>query len=91
MRKIIFFYCLRFGNVNSQMLDPVKWTTKIEKKSDNTYLLTFDGVIEKIGICTPSLLLTEAISFGSYIYQKNNFSLVGKQRKQNNNLTNDIF
>jgi thiol:disulfide interchange protein DsbD len=29
------------------MLDPVKWTTKIEKKSDNTYLLTFDGVIEK--------------------------------------------
>jgi thiol:disulfide interchange protein DsbD len=60
MRKIIFLLAfLAFANVNSQMLDPVKWTTKIEKKSDNTYLLTFDGVIEKIGICTPSLLLTE--------------------------------
>jgi thiol:disulfide interchange protein DsbD len=59
MRKLFFtvaFLALpcKFSNAGS-----CKWTTKIEKKSDNTYLLTFDGVIEKIGICTPSLLLTE--------------------------------
>ncbi len=49
MKKIIFLLLalLAFANVNAQILDPVKWTTKIEKKSENTYLLTFDGVIEK--------------------------------------------
>jgi thiol:disulfide interchange protein DsbD len=29
------------------MLDPVKWTTKIEKKSENTFVLIFDAVLEK--------------------------------------------
>jgi hypothetical protein len=29
------------------MLDPVKWTTKIEK-SENTFVLIFDAVLEKI-------------------------------------------
>ncbi len=35
MRKIIFLSVafLAFANGNSQILDPVKWTTKIAKKS----------------------------------------------------------
>ena len=34
MRKIIFVLLafLAFSNGNAQILDPVKWTTKIEKK-----------------------------------------------------------
>lgn len=31
---------------NSQILDPVKWKTSIEQKSDTDYLLTFDAEIE---------------------------------------------
>ncbi|RZJ64610.1 MAG: thiol:disulfide interchange protein, partial [Flavobacterium sp.] len=35
-----------FISANAQILDPVKWTSKIEKKSDTEYLLIFDAVIE---------------------------------------------
>ena len=48
MKKIVFLLLvfLAFAKGNAQILDPVKWTTKIEKKSGNTYLLTFNGTIE---------------------------------------------
>ena len=48
MRKIVFLLVvfLAFAKGNSQILDPVKWTTKIEKKSDRNYVLIFNGVIE---------------------------------------------
>ena len=48
MKKIalLFFLFFAFLTSNAQILDPVKWTSKIEKKSDTEYLLTFDGVIE---------------------------------------------
>lgn len=48
MKKIalLFFLFFAFITSNAQILDPVKWTSKIEKKSDTEYLLTFDGVIE---------------------------------------------
>lgn len=48
MKKIslllLFFFA--FFSSNAQILDPVKWTSKIEKTSDSEYLLTFDGIIE---------------------------------------------
>jgi len=43
---LIFLLFFAFLTSNAQILDPVKWTSKIEKKSDTEYLLTFDGVIE---------------------------------------------
>ena len=48
MKKIalLFFLFFAFLTSNAQILDPVKWTSKIEKKSDTEYLLTFDGVVE---------------------------------------------
>lgn len=48
MKKIslLFFLFFAFITSNAQILDPVKWTSKIEKKSDTEYLLTFDGAIE---------------------------------------------
>jgi len=48
MKKIalLFFLFFAFITTNAQILDPVKWTSKIEKKSDTDYLLTFDGTIE---------------------------------------------
>jgi thiol:disulfide interchange protein len=96
MRKIIFLLLafLVFANVNSQMLDPVKWTTKIEKKSENSYILTFDGAIEKdwhmYSQFTPDggPLALELI----FKNQNANFSLVGKAKESKTTTAyNDIF
>lgn len=41
---LLFFFLLAFLGAKAQILDPVKWTSKIEKKSDTEYVLIFDGV-----------------------------------------------
>ena len=48
MKKTLFFLFsfFAFVNVNAQILDPVKWTTKIEKISDIEFNLVMDGKIE---------------------------------------------
>jgi thiol:disulfide interchange protein len=48
MKKIALtiFFLFAFIAVKAQVLDPVKWTSKIEKKSDAEYVLVFDAVIE---------------------------------------------
>lgn len=48
MKKIayILLFIAAFVSANAQVLDPVKWKSKIEKKSDTEYVLVFDAVIE---------------------------------------------
>jgi len=48
MKKITFLFILFFTflSTNAQVLDPVKWTSSIEKKSDTEYILVFNAVIE---------------------------------------------
>ncbi|WP_159799105.1 protein-disulfide reductase DsbD [Flavobacterium sp. MK4S-17] len=48
MKKLhyILLLCLVFFTSQAQILDPVKWTSKIEKTSDKEYILTFNGSIE---------------------------------------------
>ena len=96
MRKIIFllFSFLAFAKGNTQILDPVKWTTKIEKKSNNNYLLTFSGVIDKdwhlYSQFTPDggPLPLEVI----FKNQKGNFKLVGKAKEgKTTTAFNDVF
>ncbi|MCI4443018.1 MAG: thioredoxin family protein, partial [Lentimicrobium sp.] len=96
MKKIIFLLVafLAFANGNSQILDPVKWTTKIEKKSENNYLLTFNGVIENdwhmYSQFTPDggPLPLEVI----FKNQKGNFNLVGKAKEgKTTTAFNDVF
>lgn len=96
MKKIIFLLLafLAFANGNAQILDPVKWTTAIEKKSDNSYVLTFEGVIEKnwhlYSQFTPEggPLPLEI----SYKNQSGNFNLVGKARESKTKTAyNDVF
>ena len=96
MRKIIYLLLafLAFAKGNTQILDPVKWTTKIEKKSNNNYLLTFNGVIENdwhmYSQFTPDggPLPLEVI----FKNQKGNYNLVGKA-KESKTITafNDVF
>jgi thiol:disulfide interchange protein len=96
MRKIIFVLLafLAFANGNSQILDPVKWTTKIEKKSETNYILTFNGVIENewhmYSQFTPDggPLPLEVI----FKNQKGNFNLIGKAKEgKTTTAYNDVF
>ncbi|WP_121966348.1 protein-disulfide reductase DsbD [Myroides sp. N17-2] len=50
MRKLAYLllFLLSFISVQAQLnADPVKWQSKIEKKSDTEYTITWDAVIEK--------------------------------------------
>ncbi len=96
MRKIIFLLVvfLAFAKGNSQILDPVKWTTKIEKKSESNYILTFEGFIENewhiYSQFTPDggPLPLEVI----FKNQKGNFNLVGKAKEgKTTTAYNDVF
>lgn len=96
MRKIIFLLVvfLAFAKGNSQILDPVKWTTKIEKKSDRNYVLIFNGVIESgwhmYSQFTPDggPLPLEVI----FKNQKGNFELIGKAKESKTTTAyNDVF
>lgn len=96
MKKILLILIsfLAFANANSQMLDPVKWTTKIEKKSENTFVLVFDAVLEKdwhmYSQFTPDGgPLQLEVAFKN---QKGNFTLVGKAKESKTRTAyNDIF
>ena len=96
MRKILFILLafLAFVKGNTQILDPVKWTTKIEKKSDTNYILTFNGVIENgwhlYSQFTPDEgPLPLEVNFEN---QKGNFTLVGKAKESKTTIAfNDVF
>jgi thiol:disulfide interchange protein len=96
MKKIIVILLvfLAFTKGNAQILDPVKWTTTIEKKSETNYILTFNGVIEKdwhlYSQFTPDggPLPLEVI----FKDQKGNFNLVGKAKESKTATAfNDVF
>ncbi|PWA10434.1 protein-disulfide reductase DsbD family protein [Flavobacterium laiguense] len=96
MKKLIFILLtfLAFAKGNAQILDPVKWTTTIEKKSETNYILTFNGVIEKewhlYSQFTPDggPLPLEII----FKDQKGNFNLVGKAKESKTATAfNDVF
>ena len=96
MKKLLFilFTFLAFAKVNAQVLDPAKWTTAIEKKSETNYILTFNAVIEKdwhiYSQFTPDggPLPLEIV----FKDQKGNFELVGKAKESKTTTAfNDIF
>ncbi|MDR0194848.1 MAG: hypothetical protein LBI73_06965, partial [Myroides sp.] len=47
MRKLAYLllFLVSFVTVQAQVANPAKWQTKIEKKSDTEYTITWDGVI----------------------------------------------
>ena len=96
MKKILFLLLtfLAFAKGNSQILDPVKWTTKIEKKSENNYILTFNGVIEK-GWHVYSQFTPDGGPLPLEVVFKNqagNYSLIGKAKESKTTTAfNDVF
>ena len=96
MKKLLFLLLilLAFAKVNSQILDPVKWTTSIDKKSETNYLLTFNGIIENdwhmYSQFTPDggPLALEVI----FKDQIGNFNLIGKAKEgKTTTAFNDVF
>ena len=96
MKKLVvlLFLFLAFAKGNAQMINPVKWTTQIEKKSNGNYVLTFNGVIES-GWHLYSQYTAEGGSLPLEILfknQKGNFELIGKTKESKTKTAyNDIF
>ena len=96
MKKIVVLLVmvLAFAKGNAQLLNPVKWTTQIEKKSNGNYVLTFNGVIES-GWHLYSQYTAEGGSLPLEILfknQKGNFELIGKTKESKTKTAyNDIF
>ena len=96
MKKLLFILIafLAFANGNAQILDPAKWTSKIEKKSETNFVLVFDVVIENdwhlYSQTTPDGgPLPLEITFKN---QKGNFNLVGKAiESKTRTAYNDVF
>ncbi|MEN2402275.1 cytochrome c biogenesis protein CcdA [Flavobacterium sp. MC2016-06] len=95
-KTIVFllFFIFAFAKGNAQILEPVKWTAKIEKKSGNNAVLIFDAVIEKdwhmYSQFTPEGgPLALEIAFKN---QKGNYNLVGKAKEgKTKTAFNDVF
>ncbi|HEY6143097.1 MAG TPA: cytochrome c biogenesis protein CcdA [Flavobacterium sp.] len=96
MRKYILLLLIfmAFAKGNAQILDPVKWTTKIEKKSETNYVLIFNGTIENdwhmYSQFTPDggPLALEVV----FKNQKGNFNLIGKAKESKTRTAyNDVF
>ncbi|TPG41522.1 protein-disulfide reductase DsbD family protein [Flavobacterium pectinovorum] len=89
---ILLFFA--FAKGNAQILEPVKWTSKIEKKSGNNAVLIFDGTIDKdwhmYSQFTPEGgPLALEIAFKN---QKGNYELVGKAKEgKTKTAFNDVF
>ena len=96
MKKLVVLLILflAFAKGNAQMINPVKWTTQIEKKSNGNYVLTFNGVIES-GWHLYSQYTAEGGSLPLEILfknQKGNFELIGKTKESKTKTAyNDIF
>ena len=88
---LLVFFC-SLGN--AQILDPVKWTTKIEQKSATNFIVTFNATIENewhvYSQFTPDGgPLPLEVTFKN---QKGNYTLVGKAKESKTRTAyNDIF
>nr|WP_315152268.1 cytochrome c biogenesis protein CcdA [uncultured Flavobacterium sp.] len=88
---LVVFFC-SLGN--AQILDPVKWTTKIEQKSATNFIVTFNATIENewhvYSQFTPDGgPLPLEVAFKN---QKGNYTLVGKAKESKTRTAyNDIF
>ncbi len=90
--------CILFAFIaiasNAQILAPVKWTYKTEKKFDTNYVLVFDAVIEKEWHVYSQFTddggsLPMELKFKN---DKGNFTLVGKTKERGTKTAfNDVF
>ena len=96
MRKLLFLIAafLLFTTVKAQILEPVKWKSSIEKKSNQNYLLHFDAVIEKEWHMYSQFTADGGALPIELVFknQSGNFKLIGKAKESKTKTTfNDVF
>lgn len=91
---LLFFLLLSFIAGKAQIIEPVKWTSKIEKKSDSEYVLIFNATIEENWHMYSQFSadgggLPLEVEFNN---AENNFEAVGKaEESETHKEYNDIF
>ncbi len=96
MRKFIFTLLtfLTFVNINAQIIDPVKWTTKTEKISETEFNLIFEAKIDEgwhmySQFTSPDGSLPLEVKYKN---KKGNYELVGKTTESKTKKAfNDVF
>jgi thiol:disulfide interchange protein len=96
MRKLLFLMIafLAFANGNTQVLDPVKWKTSVEKISDTELNLIFEAKIDDgwhmySQFTSPDGSLPLEIKYKN---QKGNYQLIGKTAESKTKKAfNDVF
>jgi len=96
MKKLSFIILLLLPFLSgfAQVLEPVKWKSKVEKKSDTEFVLVFDATIEDewhmySQFSDENGAIPMLITFNN---QKNNFELVGKAKESKTEQAfNDVF
>ncbi|MES2487751.1 MAG: thioredoxin family protein [Bacteroidota bacterium] len=96
MKKLSFIVLLLlpFFSSFAQILQPVKWTSKVEKKSDTEFVLVFSATIDEdwhmySQFSDENGAIPMLITFNN---QKKNFELVGKAKESKTEQAfNDVF
>ncbi|MES2543508.1 MAG: cytochrome c biogenesis protein CcdA [Bacteroidota bacterium] len=96
MKKISALLLLLFSflNLQAQILDPVKWTTTLEKKSETEFLLVFNATIEQGWHMYSQFTPADGPLAMEFLYKdsKGNFDLKGKTNESKyEKAYNDVF
>ncbi|MDM1506199.1 thiol:disulfide interchange protein, partial [Myroides odoratimimus] len=96
MRNLAYllFFLVSLVTVQAQITNPAKWQTKIEKKSDTEYTITWDAIVQE-GWHMYSQYTPEGgplpLEF-SYANLEGNYQLIGKARESETTTTfNPVF
>ena len=96
MKKALFFLLsfLAFANVNAQIVNPVKWTSKVEKISDTEFNLVMEGKIEDNWHVYSQFTPENGPLAAEFKFKdtKGNFELIGKVKESPyKKQYNDVF
>ncbi|MFN3753865.1 cytochrome c biogenesis protein CcdA [Flavobacterium sp.] len=96
MKKVLFFLLsfLALANVNAQIVNPVKWTSKVEKISDTEFNLVMEGKIEDNWHVYSQFTPENGPLAAEFKFKdaKGNFELIGKVKESPyKKQYNDVF
>nr|MBP6558141.1 thiol:disulfide interchange protein [Flavobacterium sp.] len=96
MKKALFFLLsfLAFANVNAQIVNPVKWSSKVEKISDTEFNLVMEGKIEDNWHVYSQFTPENGPLAAEFKFKdaKGNFELIGKVKESPyKKQYNDVF
>ena len=95
MKKLVLVFTLLFSFLGySQIFNPVKWSSKVEQKSDNEFVLVMDVIIEEEWHLYSQFTPDGGSQPTAFTFKesKGNYQLVGKTKESPyKKVFNDIF